>query len=120
MTDAHRSVISWEDIPLVLSARVVPRWAFLTASIVVTLGGRSILETGGVFKVVGSKVQVFEHQGERHQARLSWGMLRLRSFPVTLTIDELPITETSVQMSNWWLAYWPWLVLLGVIAWNSR
>ena len=118
MTSERKIKAAWRNTSVTLAAHLVPRYAFTTASIEVFLEDRSILATGGVLKLVGSQVQSFEHEGQPHSVKLSWGTAKLRSFPVTLAIDGESILEASVQMSNWWLAYWPWLVLLGVIAWN--
>jgi len=118
MTSERKLRIGWKNANVTLAARLVPRFAFMTASIAVFLDDRSILETGGVLKLVGSQIQNFEHDGQLHSVELSWGTAKLRSFPVTLAIDGESILETSVEMSNWWLAYWPWLALLGVVAWN--
>ncbi len=89
----------------------------MTASIDVSLEGKPILKTGGVLKLVGGQVANFEHKGQAHSVEASWGKAALKYFPVKVVVDGQLVAEAPVKISNWWLVYWPWLILFGVLAW---
>jgi hypothetical protein len=44
---------SWNGSRVGIAARLVPRFAWQTASIELAIGDQVVLRTGGVFKVVG-------------------------------------------------------------------
>lgn len=108
---------SWNSTAVEVTARMIPRYAWTTASIDVAIGGNTILETGGVLKVVGAHVGPFEFHGVKHSVEITWGEATLRSFPFRLFIDGFPLLASSVPIANWWLALWPWAVLAGFSAW---
>jgi len=100
-----------------VSARLVRRFAWQTASIDLTVGDEVVMRTGGVFKFVGKVVRSFEIDGACHEAALEWGRGTLRSFPYSLTLDADPVCNGRVSVDNWWLGLWPWLAVAAVILW---
>lgn len=97
-----KEVIKWQDSPVDVQARLVPRFLWTTASIDVFLGGQCILRTGGQLRFVGSHSATFTHSGSTHTAELNWGASALRpSFPYQLRIDGAPILDSRVSIQNW-------------------
>ena len=117
MNDAQAT--TWNGVPLRITCRLVPRWAFTTASIDVYLDDRPTLRTGGVFKIVGSQVEQFEFAGERHELSVSWGKASPRHFPVTVSVDGIALANRKVPIENWYMGYWPWLLLAAAVAWAT-
>ena len=107
---------NWSGVPIRVSAIAVPRYAWLTTSIDVTVHGRRVLRTGGVMKLVGAHSETIELAGARRRMDLSWGAFKRGSFPFSLAIDGVVVLESRVAARYWWLAYWPYaaLVVLGV------
>ena len=101
-----------------ITARLVPRYAWQSASIDVAVSGRVVLRTGGVMKLVGKHTETFESDGTEHSAEVTWGKATLRSFPFSLSIDGVAVLESRVPIANWWLALWPWALFIGFIAWR--
>jgi hypothetical protein len=93
--------IKWQDTPIDVQARLIPRFLWTTASIDVFLAGQCILRTGGQMKAIGSHSATFTHSGSTHTAELSWGYGLLRSFPYKLRIDGNPVSEARVYVQNW-------------------
>jgi hypothetical protein len=93
-----------------VTARLVPRYIFMSASINVEVGGQQVFVTDGVYKLVGSQLHTFEHQGKNHTGEISWGRAKRAAFPVKLIIDGEPVLESTVRISNWWLMYWPFFL----------
>lgn len=108
---------SWNNTTVEVTARLIPRYAWTTASIDVAIGGDTVLDTGGVPKIVGSHAGTFEFHGVEHSIEITWGEATLHSFPYRLFIDGLPLLASRVPISNWWLALWPWAILTGFSAW---
>lgn len=108
---------SWNNTTVEVTARIIPRYAWTTASIDVAIGGDTVLDTGGVLKIVGTHMGTFEFHGVKHSIEITWGEATLRSFPFRLFIDGFPLLASRVPIANWWLALWPWAVLAGFSAW---
>lgn len=108
----------WNGAPVIVTARLVPRFAWQTASIDVSVGGHVILRTDGVFKLIGKHVETFELDGTKYSAEISWGNAALQSFPINLSVDGVSIIESRVPLSNWWLALWPWVIFIGWCVWR--
>jgi len=104
----------WNGSRLAVTAKLVPRYLWQTASIDVFLDEQCILRTGGQFKFVGSHASEFEYRGTTHSAVLKGGFASLRSFPFRLTLDGQAVLESRVHMSNWPIALWPWVVLASI------
>ncbi|WP_444824314.1 hypothetical protein [Acidovorax sp.] len=109
---------SWNGIVVSVTARLVPRYAWTTASIDVFLEDQPILKTGGVFKISASHSEGFKSQNSEHSAEVSWGKATLRSFSIILKIDDAQVIKSSVPIQNWWLALWPWAALSVFVAWR--
>lgn len=107
---------SWNDKTVLVTARLVPRYLWQSASIDVSLDGHTILKTGGVFKIVGTHIETVDLRGKQHTAEVTWGKGSLRSFPFSLKLDGAQIIESRVQIQNWWLSLWPIALLLCVVA----
>ena len=103
--------LTWKGASVRVTSRIIGRYAWTTASIDVSVNGKTILKSGGVMKISGDTVSTFEHEGVAHMAALSWGRMSLRSFPYRLEIDGDLIADSRVFVSNWWVAYW---LLAGV------
>ena len=94
--------IKWQDSPVDVQARLVPRFLWVTASIDVFLGEQCILCTGGQLKFTGSHSTTFTHSGSTHTAELSWGTSGLSSsFPYRLQIEGTPVSASRVPIRNW-------------------
>ena len=93
--------IKWQGRAVKVTAHLVPRYCWTTASIDVYLDDECILRSGGQMKIVSSYPQVFTHAGAQHTAELSWGVGMFWSFPYTLRIDGAPITQGRVRVRNW-------------------
>ena len=103
---------------MLITARLVPRYAWHSASIDVAVSDRIVLRTGGVLKLVGTHVEMFAIDGVEHGVEVTWGKASLRSFPFSLNIDGLPVVASRVPIANWWLALWPWALFVGFVAWR--
>lgn len=101
-----------------ITARLVPRYAWQSASIDVVVGDRIALRTGGVLKLVGKHAVTFASEGIEHRVEVTWGKAALRSIPFNLSIDGYPVVESRVPIANWWFALWPWALFIGFIAWR--
>lgn len=101
-----------------ITAKLVPRYAWQSASIDVAVNRRFVLKTGGVFKLVGKHAETFAFDGIEHSVEVTWGKAALRSFPFSLSIDGLPVLESRVPISNWWLALWPWALIVAFVVWR--
>jgi hypothetical protein len=101
----------WHGCAVEVTARLVPRYLWTTASIDVFLGGRCILRTGGQMKIWGSHSAEFHHDGEPHTAELSWDIERHRRFPYVLLIDGAKIAVSEVPVRNVAMLVIPVLIL---------
>ena len=108
---------TWNGSTVEVTARLLPRKAFLAASIDVHINRETKLRTGGVFKIVGEYQEQVELSGSHHKLALAWGKAAPRSFPVKLTIDDRVVLEESVRISNWYAAYWPWALVVSLLLW---
>jgi hypothetical protein len=109
---------SWNGLAVDVSARLVSRYAWTTASIDVFVDGKPILKTGGVFKIAAKHSERFQEQEGVHSAEISWGKATLQSFPIVLKIDDTQILASRVLVENWWLSLWPLAVLTAFFAWR--
>ena len=112
--------LEWRGHVVQVTACLVPRFLWTTASINVLLDERCVLKTGGQMKVTGASSARFEDSGTFHNVELNWGRARLRWFPIKITIDGQPVAESKVFVDNWPLALWPAALFLGVVAWFWR
>jgi len=111
---------TWNGLPLKLSARLVSRYAWQTASIVLEIEDHVVLQTGGVYKAVGETMEAFEVRGERHEAKLRWSLGTPRSFPCQVFIDGAPVRSERVRVDNWWIGLWPWIPFALIVAWAAN
>jgi hypothetical protein len=118
MASSTTSETNWHGTPVSITARLVPRYAWQSASIDVAIRGRVVLRSGGVFKLVGKHAETFASDGIEHRVEVTWGKAALRSFPFSLSIDGMAVVESRVPIANWWLALWPWALFVGYIAWR--
>ena len=93
--------IKWEDRAVTVTAHLVPRYIWTTASIDAFLGDECILRTGGQMKIVSTYAETFFHAGSQHTAELTWGVGLLWSFPYMLRIDGVQIDKGRVRVRNW-------------------
>jgi hypothetical protein len=107
--------IRWHGSEVLVKARIVPRYGWTTASIDVFLDGKCILRTGGQPKVTGSSWAVFDHDGSRHFAELSWGMVRGLEFPYVLRIDDAKVALADVPVENPGLSVIPALIVMVLV-----
>ena len=110
---------AWNGFALRVSARLIPRYAWQTASIELAIDAKVVLETGGVLKFVGVMTQVFEIQGVSHVAKIQWGRGVLRSFPYQVAIDDVEVRRGRVTIGNWWVGLWPWIPFAAFLLWTS-
>jgi len=107
----------WRGRALQVTARLIPRFLWTTASIDVFLDACCVLQTGGKMKLTGGSTARFEDSGTIHDIELTWGRARLRWFPVKITIDGQLVADSKVFVDNWPLELWPSAVLVGAVAW---
>src|SRR5690242_10339818 len=109
-------VIKWQDSPVDVQARLIPRFLWSTASIDVFLDGQCILRTGGQLKFTGSHSTTFTHSGSTHTAELSWGAtISPLSFPYQFRIDGVPVAASRVHVRNWPLGLAVWFLIAAAI-----
>jgi hypothetical protein len=109
----------WHGSTVEVTARLVPRYLWSTASIDVFLDGRCILRTGGQMRAVGSSSAEFDHDGEAHTVEVSWGRAQPRGFtrhcfPYDLTIDGAKVAASEVPVENSGLLVIPLLALASL------
>ena len=104
----------WSGVPIRVTARVVPRYAWRTTSIDVAVNGRTVLQTGGVRKIIGVHSETLDLAGVQHLMELSWGQFTSGAFPFLLKIDGVVVLESRVVAPYWWVAYWPYVAVAVV------
>jgi hypothetical protein len=107
--------LRWHGSEVEVKARIVPRYGWTTASIDVFLDGKCILRTGGQMEVTGSSSAVFDHDGSRHFAELSWGMARGLEFPYVLRINDAKVALSEVPVENPGLRVIPALIVIVLV-----
>lgn len=55
---------------MTITARLVPRYVWQSASIDVVVGGRVVLRTGEVLKLVGKHAETFASDGIKHRVEV--------------------------------------------------
>ncbi len=105
----------WNGRTVEVTARIIPRYLWTTASIDVFLDRECILRTGGQKKAVGSSEAEFHYDGSVHTVKLSWGMAHHLSFPYELWIDGAKILVSDVTVANPLLIVMPVLVLTSPV-----
>jgi hypothetical protein len=108
----------WNNHRIDVTAALIPRRLWTTASIDVFIDGNCILRSGGKINLTGGCTNTFTDAQGTHTVTLTWGLGLLRSFPYALYIDQALVSESRVPVSNWWLGPLLWLmvppVLIGV------
>ena len=112
-------VAQWQGLPVAISARLVPRFAWQTASIDVTVGDHPPVRTGGVFKATGVHEELVSAAPDAPVVLVSWGKASLRSFPVKVAVNDELVYEGRVRTQNWWCGCWPWGLILLVVLWRG-
>jgi hypothetical protein len=112
---ATTEIATWQGNAIQVTARLVPRCLWTTASIDVFVGDQCVLRTGGRMKLIGFCCQKFTCLGQTHSAEVSWGAGRLYSFPYQVRIDGVPVKEGRVRVQNWPVGFIVPLVLLVVL-----
>jgi hypothetical protein len=98
--DVPRAKTRWHGRAVEVTARLIPRYLWTTASIDVFLDGQYILRTGGQMKAVGSSSAEFHLDGSVHSVELSWGAAQGFSFPYQLWIDGAKVVVSEVAVEN--------------------
>jgi len=98
-------VFQWRESDVIVRARCIPRYLWMTVSIDVFLDGMCILRTGGQAKMTGSVTSCFWFEGTTHEAKLSWQKYKNHAFPVELIIDDELVAESNVAVENWWMPF---------------
>lgn len=101
-TQATDVVLRWRDETLGLTAHVMARRLFMTASIDVLLHDRVVLATGGQPRATGTARARFEHLGDWHDIELDWDRVRGDGFPVAVRIDGELVGEAVVPLRDKW------------------
>jgi hypothetical protein len=104
----------WRGRNVEVTARVIARCLWTTASIDVYIDSECVLRTGGQMKSIGVSTAQFYDSGSTHDIALEWGRAAVRSFPITITIDGQVVADSVVSVDNWPLALWP-LILFGAV-----
>jgi hypothetical protein len=111
-------VAQWHGLPVAIAARLVPRFAWQTASIDVEVGDHPPIRTGGVFKSTGVHKESVSAASDAPVVLVSWGKASLTSFPVKVAVNDEFVFEGRVRIQNWWWGYWPWGLILLVVLWR--
>lgn len=111
-------IASWNGSPVSVTARLVPRYAWTSATIDVFIEEEPVSRTGGVMKLVGKHSEVFHSAQGEHTAEVQWGRAGYVPSLSNLTIDSTLVLESQVSIQNWWLALWPWGLVLAVACWQ--
>jgi hypothetical protein len=106
-----RSKPRWNGRTVEVTARLIPRYLWSTASIDVFLDGECILQTGGQMRIIGLSEAEFHHDGALHAVKLSWGQAHRLSFPYQLWIDGAKVLVSDVPVANPLLFVMPGLLL---------
>ena len=93
------NLIRWENTTVGVTAELVSRWLYTTASIDVYVDGNCVLRTGGVWRFWGTQSAVFTHDGKSHPAELSWGSGK-NDFGYALKIDGQGVLKGRVRPDN--------------------
>ena len=104
----------WHGHNVEVTARLIPRCLWTTASIDVYIDSDCVLRTGGQMKTTGVSTAQFYDSGSTHDIALEWGRAALSSFPITITIDGQVVANSRVSVDNWPLALWP-LILFAIL-----
>jgi hypothetical protein len=107
--------IRWHGSTVEVTARLIPRFLWTTASIEVFLDEECILRTGGQLKITGSSSAEFCHGGSVHHVELSWGQAHLHSFPYELRIDGAKVAVSQVFVQNWKLILLAWWIPVALV-----
>lgn len=92
----------WKDFDVEVTADLVPRYFWTTASINVYLNDQCVLRTGGVLRTKGTQTTSFRHENKNHALKLNWKSALLgMSFPYQLSIDGTPVVTAKVRPRNW-------------------
>jgi hypothetical protein len=105
--------IRWRGKTVEVTARLVPRYLWTTASIDVFLEGRCILRTGGQLKMIGSSSAEFDDDGSVHTVELSWGSEHQLTFPYQLRISDAKVAVSNVPVQNPEWLLMPVLILVS-------
>ncbi len=107
----------WRGRTVEVTARVIPRYLWTTASIDVYIDAECVLQTGGQMKATGGCTAQFYDSGSTHEIVLEWGLPLITSFPVTITIDGELVVDSPVTVDYWMLALWPAIVVAAGAVW---
>jgi hypothetical protein len=106
----------WRGRSVEVTARLIPRYLWTTASIDVYIDSECVLRTGGQMKSVGTATDEFYASGSIHTVELTWGRPGIGSFPVTIAIDDEFVADSRVCVENWPIGLWPFITL-PIAAW---
>lgn len=115
---ALTNIGKWNENPVAVTARFMPRFLWTTASIDIFVGSQCVIRTGGQMKFTGQAIAQFEHGGTNHSVRIRWGWSKIRSFPIKVEIDEQQIAETNAVVTNWPMSLWPLITVFIWASWN--
>lgn len=106
----------WNNKPVVVTARSLPRFLWTTASIDVFLDGQCILRSGGQAKLTGGHSAAFTHEGVQHQVGLTWGKSSGDfGFPYEVRIDGAKVDEGTVQIENRYMVFIPATLIVIIL-----
>ena len=101
MNSEHVPPLDWQGNEIQVTARLLPRFLWSTASIDVSVAGTCVLQTGGQPRITGASSSEFSRNGVVHRAELAWRRGALCSFPYRLQIDGVLVSESRVRVENW-------------------
>jgi hypothetical protein len=107
----------WHGRAVEVTARLISRYLWTTASIDVFVDSQCVLQTGGQMKITGSSSAQFYDSGATHDIELHWDRGGVGFFPITVIIDGQVVAQSRVHVDNWPLALWPF-VLVAAVAWT--
>jgi len=90
----------WKDEEVEINASFIPQRFWIAASIDVLLNQKKILSTGGQLKFKGTCIERFDHAQMSHTVRLEWERFFLHSIPCSVYVDDEPVFQGSVAITN--------------------
>jgi hypothetical protein len=107
----------WRGRAVEVTARLIPKYLWTTASIDVYVDSGCVLQTGGKLESTGSVFARFYDSGATHDIEVQWGRGGVRGFPIRIMIDGQLVADSRVFVDNWPLALWPLVLFVVAAAW---
>jgi hypothetical protein len=108
----------WRGRAIEVTAHLIPRCLWTTASIDVFVDSQCVLRSGGKLAAIGGVSAQFYDSGATHDIELCWGRAQIQCFPIEIKIDGEVVARSKVYVDNWPLVLWPATLVAGAIFWG--